>query len=297
LDSVDENIGSYALDDRTDAEVSNFTKFLYDIATKGPWEEADLMFTGHLFRISVILVAKKETLDVAGLRAHFDRVRLVATEGVDRIYIRGIGRENILNVKRLINLLKGIPHLNKIREKRYMVEDISGKRRTLLMAVYENYYEKGLEQEEQEAEEIVELLSAHIPEVDNGSIEVVKVAREKGIMTKVLLRTNFEHIHVVACCIGSNFERKNKIESKLVEENIYFVEDSDDVKTLIGRALCPFRMEDIESTRIRTRDKSAIVVVDDGKIGAAIGKLGINVKLASQLVGWKIKIIESSDSQ
>lgn len=296
LSYVDKNIGEYLLDDKTKEEVCNFTSFLYDIATKETWEEAELTFTGHLFKVSVILVAKKETLNFAGLKPHLDRIRHVMTEGIDRIYLRGIGKENIINVKRLVNLLKGFEYLNKIHEKKYTIEDTSGKRHILLIAAYENYHMR-LEYEKQQNQEIIELLNTYIPEIENGSIEVLKVARERSIVTKVLLKTDLDHIDVVACCIGSNFERKNSIESRLLGENIYFVEYSADIKDLICCALLPFKDEWIKDVDIHSRDKSAIVVVDEAKIGLAIGKLGINVKSAERLIGWKIDIQKSSETK
>lgn len=295
LSYVNKNIDEYMLDDKTMEEVCNFTRFLHDIATKETWKEAELTFTGHLFKVSVILVAKKETLSLAGLKPHVDRIRYVMAQGVDRIYLRGIGKENIINVKRLVNSLKRFGYLNKILEKKYTIADVFGKQHILLMAVYENYYYKRLEYEKQQNEEIIKLLNTYIPEIENGSIEVLKVARERNIMTKVLLKTNLDYIDVVACCIGSNFERRNSIESKLLGENIYFIKYSDDTKTLIRNTLFPFQDEWIKDIKIRSIDKFAIVIVDDDKIGIAIGKLGINVKLAQWLLGWKIEIRKSSE--
>lgn len=295
LSYVDKNIDGYLLDDKTEKEVYSFTEFLYDIATKETWEEAELTFTGHLFRVSVILVAKKETLNLAGLRPHLDRIRYVMTQRVDRIYLRGIGKENIINVKRLVNLLKRLEYLNKIYEKKYIIADTSGKQRILLIAVYENYYYKRIEYEKRQNEEIIKLLNTYIPEIENGSIEVLKVARERNIMTKVLLKTDLDYVDVVACCIGSNFQRKNSIESELLEEDVYFIEYSSDTTSLIRNALTPFSDKWISKIEIRPKDKSAIVIVDDDKIGLAIGKLGINVKLAQKLIGWNIKILKSSE--
>lgn len=296
LSYVDESVDEYLLvGDKTKEEVCNFTRFLHDIAIKETGEETELTFTGHLFKVSVILVAKKETLNLSGLKPHVDRIHHVMAQGVDRIYLRGIGKENIINVKRLVNSLKRFEYLNKILEKKYTIADTSGKQHILLMVVYENYYYKRLEYEKQQNEEIIKLLSTYIPEIENGAIEVLKVARERNIMTKVLLKTNLDYIDVVACCIGSNFERRNSIESKLLGENIHFIKYSDDSKILIRNALFPLQDEWIKDIKIRSIDKFTIVIVNDDKIGLAIGKLGINVKLAQWLIGWKIEIRKSSE--
>lgn len=297
LSYVDENIPEFLLDDNTKEEIYNFTNFLYNIATKETWEEAELTFMGNIFKISVILVAKKETLDLFGISSHVNRIERVMNQGVDRIYLRGIGKNNIINVKRIMNTLRRFKSLNKIYEKDHDITDKSGKSHSLLMVIYDNYLYKKIDYGEQQKEEITKLLNEHIPEIENGSIKILEVAREKGIVTKVLLRTDVSHINVVACCIGTNFERKNTIESKLKGENIYFIEYSDDPEELISNSLIPLEKEYIKAINIAsTEHKNATVTVVKDKVGLAIGKLGIYIKLAERLIGWNIEIQESLDT-
>lgn len=283
----------YVLDDTVQEEATNLTNFFHAIATKKVDEEAELIFKGPLFKVSVILVAKKETLNVAGLHAHIDRIEQVMKQDVDRIYLRGIGRENVTNVKRLAARLKKFNCLNGLIET-YSIEAVSGKTLPTAVGVYENYYYKRAALEKSQSEEIIDLLNAYIPEVKDGSIEVLEVAREKGVTTKVLVRTNFDYINVIGCCMGAKFERRKSIESALLGESIYFVEYSDDEETLVRRSLLPFREDRIRECQIRSKDKTAIVVVEEGRGGAAIGKLGTNVKLASRLINWRIEILDPS---
>lgn len=231
---------------------------------------------------------------LAGISAHVDRIEQVMKQGVDRIYLTGIGKENVTNVKRLAARLKSFNYLNGVLLETYSIEAVSGKTLPIAVGVYENYYYKRAELEKSQNEEIIDLLNAYIPEVKDGSIEVLEVAREKGIMAKVLVKTDLDYVNVIGCCMGANFGRRNSIESALLGESIYFIEYSDGKETLIRRSLLPFRDDGIKECRIHSADKTAFVVVEEGRRGAAIGKLGTNVKLASRLTGWRIEISDPS---
>lgn len=293
---VDEKVEHehYVLDDTVQEEATNLTNFFHAIAIKKVEEEAELIFKGPLFKVSVILVAKKETLNVAGLSAHIGRIEQVMKQGVDRIYLTGIGKENVTNVKRLAARLKRFNYLNSVLLETYLIEAVSGKTLPIAVGVYESYYYKRAELEKSQNEEIIDLLNVYIPEVKDGSIEVLEVAREKSIMTKVLVKTDLNYINVIGCCMGANFGRRNSIESALLEESIYFIEYSDDEETLVRRSLLPFRDDRIKECRINSKEKTAIVVVEEGRAGSAIGKLGTNVKLASRLINWRIEILDPS---
>lgn len=286
LACVDGKVQSYMLDKTVQEEINKLTNFFYDIATKKSSEEVELLFPGRLFKVSVILVAKEETLNIAGLQPHINRIDLVMKQMVDRIYLTGTGTKNVINVKRLATYLKQFEYLNGIALKVYSIEDHSGKSRDTAIAVYENYFYKRVELEKAQQDEIINLVNAYIPEVDNGSIEILKVAREKGVMTKVLVKTDLDHIkNVIACCLGTNAERKNSIELALSGERIYFVKHSDDKETLVRESLFPFRDDGIKRCEMHSEDKTAIVFVEKGKRGIVLGKIGTNVKLASQLIG------------
>ncbi|MFB3895510.1 MAG: hypothetical protein ACE14V_04320 [bacterium] len=233
-------------------------------------------------------------MDIAGLQPHLERILLVMKQGIDRIFLMGLGRENVINIKRLNNQLSKHKYLNKIAENQYIINDQSGSQYILQMTIYENYYYKTLEYEKAQNDEIIELLNTHVPEIADGSIEILEVARVKNIISKILLKTDIKHINSVACCVGKNHERINNMESKLVGETLFFIEYSDDIKTMIRNALSPFKTDWIKDVRITSQLKTAYVFVDDDKIALAIGKLGLNVKLAEQLIGWKIYIKKSS---
>jgi hypothetical protein len=190
LVSVDEKVRHYTLDEGVQQEVSNLTNFFLSIAKKKAGEETELMFKGHLFRVAIILVAKKETLQFAGLSAHIEMVKTVAKQDVDRIYVTGTGYDNIINVKRLAAHLKRIRWLNGLAPQIYEIESHSGRQGQRALAIYENYYYKEAEIEKSQREEVEALLNAHIPEIRDGWIEVLDVVREKGVMTKVLVKTN-----------------------------------------------------------------------------------------------------------
>lgn len=294
LSCVDRKAEHYMLYDKTvQEEATKFTDFFYNIATKEASEETELLFTGRLFKVNVILVAKEETLNIAGLQPHINRVEWVMRQMVDRIYLVGRGIKNVTNVKRLATKLKQFKYLNGIAPKTYIIEGPDGKSQQYAIGVYENYFYERAKLEKSQQDEIIDLLNTYIPEVNDGSIEILKVAREKGVMTKVLVKTDYNHINVIGCCVGTNFKRKNSIELALAGEKIYFVEYSNDEETLVQRSLSPFRDDKIEKCEINFENKTVIVVVKEGQYGWAVGIRGTNVKLASQLIDWRIEISKS----
>lgn len=296
LASVDEKVRQYTLDEEVQHEVSNLINFFHSIAQKKTDAEAELLFKGHLFKLAIVLVAKKETLQSAGLDAHIERVKLVAKQDVDRIYITGTGYDNIINVKRLAAHLRRIRWLNGLAPQIYEIESPSGRQVQRAIAVYENYYYKQAEIEKSQREEVEALLNAHISEIRDGWIEVINVVREKGIVTKVLVKTDSEDLNVIGCCLGRDCERRNLIESALVKEHVHFVEYSEDPETLVRRSLFPCPEEMIIECNLSTEKKAAQVRVQKEYIGLAIGKRGHNVKLASQLTEWYIQLSEKSGS-
>lgn len=294
LVSVDKKVRSYTLDESVQDEVSNLTNFFYSIAKKKADEEAELVFKGHLFKVAFILVAKRETLQVAGLEAHIDRVKLVAKQDVNRIYVTGTGHDNIINVKRLAARLRRIRWLNGLAPQIYEIESPTGRQGQRALAIYENYYYKQAEIEKSQQEEVEALLNAYIPEIRDGWIEILKVVREKGLLTKVLVKSDSEDVNVIGCCMGRDCERRNLIESTLVKEYVHFIENSEDPETLVCRSLHPCPEESIIECELSTKAKTAQVRIQKEHVGLAIGKRGHNVKLACQLTGWYIRVSEKS---
>jgi N utilization substance protein A len=134
-----------------------------------------------------------------------------------------------------------------------------------------------------------ELFSIEIPEVANGAIEIKAVAREAGSRSKVAVFTDEENIDPIGSCVGQRGSRVQTIISELGGEKIDIIQWSDDETEFITNAMLPAKILGIEMNK---EGKEAAVSVDTEQLSLAIGKNGQNVRLASKLSGYNIKVIE-----
>ena len=135
------------------------------------------------------------------------------------------------------------------------------------------------------------LLEKNIPEISDGTIEIVRIAREAGSRSKIGIRTDNPNIEPKGACVGPQGIRIKQINQALNGERIdLFVWSNDPIK-LISGALSPAAVLSVMAD-IDTRQ--ALVIVPDAQFSLAIGKSGQNVRLASIATGWKIDIKDES---
>ena len=132
------------------------------------------------------------------------------------------------------------------------------------------------------------LFELEIPEINEGIILVYSVAREAGNRTKVAVYSENERIDAVGSCIGERGSRINRIIDELNGEKIDVIEYSNDAATFIANALSPAK--DVRVFITDEKNKEALVVVDDENLSLAIGKKGLNVRLAARLTHYKLDI-------
>lgn len=135
------------------------------------------------------------------------------------------------------------------------------------------------------------LLEQNIPEISDGTIEIVKMAREAGSRTKIGLRTDDPNIDPKGACVGPQGSRIKQINASLNGERIDLFVWSDDPVKLIAGALSPAAVLSVMADKEK---RQALVVVPDQQFSLAIGKAGQNVRLASIVTGWKIDIKDES---
>ena len=292
IKQVNEQTVSSVYDIELSQEILNFFNFLYTVSIKEKEENPDLTFPGRYFRYSLILVAKEETLSRSGVEAHIWRVKEECRNVfVNRIYIAGFGNKNITNIKRICHRLNGLNGLNITHVLNLDVTTIDGKKHPSRLVIIDNYYDKetsGVRPDDKN--EVESLLETFIPEVRKGYIEVKAIAREKGYVTKVLVSAE-QSYNPLARCVGTDGVRKDRISQKLNDEHLDFIEDTGDIKEMIENALYPLQKSEILNIFIKSSEKSAIIVVKDERlIGKGCGRSGFNIKLASELIGWKMKI-------
>ncbi len=132
------------------------------------------------------------------------------------------------------------------------------------------------------------LFALEVPEIADGSVEIVSVAREAGHRTKIAVRSLVPGVRARGACIGPMGARVRAIVNELHGEKIDIIDWSDDPATMVGNALSPANVTSVEVVDAETR--SARVIVPDYQLSLAIGKEGQNARLAARLTGWRIDI-------
>ncbi len=132
------------------------------------------------------------------------------------------------------------------------------------------------------------LFALEVPEVADGTVELVALAREAGHRSKVAVRTKQPGVNAKGACIGPMGQRVRAVMTELHGEKIDIVDYYDDPARFIAQALSPARVSSVEIVDLAAR--SARVIVPDYQLSLAIGKEGQNARLAAKLTGWRIDI-------
>ena len=133
-----------------------------------------------------------------------------------------------------------------------------------------------------------ELFALECPEIADGSVEIMAVAREAGHRTKIAVRALVAGLNAKGACIGPLGQRVRAVTAELCGEKIDIVDFNEDPATFVGNALSPARVTSVTVVDAATR--SARVVVPDFQLSLAIGREGQNARLAARLTGWRIDI-------
>lgn len=136
------------------------------------------------------------------------------------------------------------------------------------------------------------LFEQGVPEIQDGSVEIMEVAREAGHRTKMAVRATKSGINPKGSCIGENGARVRAVMSELNNEKIDIVDYSEDPTEFIAAALSPSKVKFVEV--LDRKRFSARAVVPDDQLSLAIGKEGQNARLAAKLTGWRIDILSES---
>ncbi len=142
---------------------------------------------------------------------------------------------------------------------------------------------------------MAQLFSQEVPEVYEGIIQIVSVARDPGSRAKIAVYSNDNSIDPVGACVGMRGSRVQAVVNELQGERIDIIPWTDDAATFIVNALQP---AEVTKVVIDEDDNRIEVVVPDDQLSLAIGRRGQNVRLASQLSGWAIDILtEEQESE
>jgi len=137
------------------------------------------------------------------------------------------------------------------------------------------------------------LMELAIPELADGTIEIVGLARDPGDRCKVCVSSNNPKVDPVGACLGKNGSRIKEVVNQLNGENIDVYKFSDNPEELVANSISPAK---VIKVMINAKDHSAVAIVPDGMLSLAIGKKGQNARLAVQSSGWKIDIKSAADA-
>jgi len=137
------------------------------------------------------------------------------------------------------------------------------------------------------------LMENAIPELAQGTVEIVGLARDPGDRCKVCVMSHNPQVDPVGACLGRNGSRIQEVVAQLDDEKIDVYKWSDNPEELVANAIQPAKTLKVF---INQKDHSAVAIVPDGMLSLAIGKKGQNARLAVQSSGWKIDIKSAADA-
>ena len=135
------------------------------------------------------------------------------------------------------------------------------------------------------------LFELEVPEIYDGTVQVMSIAREAGSRTKLAVWSDDENVDPIGACVGPRGQRVNAVVEELRGEKVDIIKWSEDASEYVAAALAP---ADVISVVELEPGKSCRVVVPDDQLSLAIGKEGQNARLAARLTGFKIDIRPAS---
>ena len=140
---------------------------------------------------------------------------------------------------------------------------------------------------------MMELFRQEVPEIEQGLLEIKSCARDSGSRAKIAVISHDKRVDPIGTCVGVRGTRVNAVTNELAGERVDIVLWSEDPAQFVIGALAPANVSSI----VVDEEKHAMdVVVDEENLAIAIGRGGQNVRLASDLTGWKINIMDANES-
>ena len=136
------------------------------------------------------------------------------------------------------------------------------------------------------------LFELEVPEIADGLVEIRGVAREPGYRSKIAVESHAQGVDPVGACVGPRGSRVRMVVSELRGEKIDIIPWNNEPARFVAKALSPARVREVY---LDDEAKEATVVVPDDQLALAIGKEGMNARLAARLTGWKIDIVSDTE--
>jgi transcription antitermination factor NusA-like protein len=273
-------------------ESKEFAEFLGIIAEKerGVDVPGGLMFPGSRIRTSLMLVARSWTRAV-GVRPYLRRIQIDLNRGVEHMYVFARSKANISLAEEVISETINKDMLRVINRHTYTQIIDRTEQPAVCIVCALNLLMRPSE-ETAPSDLLLEVLSENIPELSEGKIEAVAAARLPGYKSKIAIRSVYKGLDAMDCCTEP--ECLDAIETAL-GENVEFIQWVNDPNELIISCLCPLSPESIVEIELNHDNQKASVKVDGWKSKrSACGKGDLNLRLASELTCWNIKVVDIS---
>ena len=131
------------------------------------------------------------------------------------------------------------------------------------------------------------LFELEVPEIADGLVEIQNVAREPGYRSKIAVISHTSGVDPVGACVGPRGSRVRMVVSELRGEKIDIIPFNEEPARFVAKALSPARVREV---LVDDEGKQATVIVPDDQLSLAIGKDGLNARLAARLTGWRVDI-------
>lgn len=141
---------------------------------------------------------------------------------------------------------------------------------------------------------LIKLFELEVPEIEEGLLEIHGAARDPGSRAKIAVHSNDKRIDPIGTCVGMRGSRVQAVTAELAGERVDIVLWSDDPAQFVIHALAPAEVSGIV---VDEESHSMDIVVDEENLAQAIGRNGQNVKLASELTGWVLNIMNEDESR
>jgi len=140
---------------------------------------------------------------------------------------------------------------------------------------------------------LVKLFDLEVPEIEDGLLEIKSAARDPGARAKIAVKSNDQRIDPIGTCVGMRGSRVQAVTSELAGERVDIILWSPEPAQFVINALAP---AEISSIVVDEEKHSMDVVVEEEQLAQAIGRLGQNVRLASELTGWTLNIMTEEEA-
>ena len=188
-----------------------------------------------------------------------------------------------------------LPQKNRIKGEQFKVGDTI---RAILKFVSINKYGLQVELSRTTPKFLEELLAMEVPEIKDNEVIIHKSARIPGDRAKVAVYSNSARIDPIGCCVGVKGVRINAVSKELANENIDCVEYHSALEIFVAKALTPAQVLSVKIEEAQEGErKKAIVQIKSEQKSKAIGKNGVNIRLASMLCECDIELQEITESK